>query len=607
MPGRAGCGEQMQPPCRRGWGWVLAAVVLCWSEALGAHAQKAPLSERIANALLQQLAEGQSAGAAAANWDDETGRQLEGLDAEWYNTANGDYFRYVKSKVDAYLDARRSDANDKKPAMQMTDAMLGRELLLLYRVTLAAKYYEAATELRNRLGSSCGIASAVPGTGHSAGGGSSLCMAEPFLAEYAAVFREQKDFAAITKDLLQWDDANHQQVVRSRGQPSSGAIGDDVSLAAALVDSLPYYPPDDEGRTQVIAVLDGIAAALAKQQNAASGALNATTGVPVPPPAACLYIYAILKGVRLGYLPARYSTTAQHAWESLGKTLDHLDARGAGIGAVLLAATEVDLAPTARLASGETVMVDAWYNSQQRKNAAGQMDYFHYKWSDFSDSGYSLLGHLFQSYGMSTEMLDSAPSKDKLSRTQSYIIVSPDIPIKNPNPHYMTESDAAEIASWVHDGGVLILMENDPPNADIAHLNLLADRFGIHFDDVLTHHIIGEHVEDGTIPVAPEGPVFHRPHTLYMKDTCTISLHGPATALLRDRGSVVMATAKYGRGTVFGMVDPWLYNEYTDGRKNPLVYGQFDNFSGGKELVRWLVEQHPGSGSGTEKDRKAEK
>ncbi len=165
----------------------------------------------------------------------------------------------------------------------------------------------------------------------------------------------------------------------------------------------------------------------------------------------------------------------------------------------------------------------------------------------------------------------------------------------------MTEHDAAEIAFWVREGGILILMENDPPNADITHLNLLADRFGIHFDNVLTHHILGEHVEEGTIPVAPDGKLFLQAHTLYMKDTCTISLREPATALLRDRGGIVMAAAKYGRGTVFAAVDPWLYNEYTDGRKNPQIYGQFDNFAGGKELVRWLLEQHPGAEARTGK------
>jgi unsaturated rhamnogalacturonyl hydrolase len=149
------------------------------------------------------------------------------------------------------------------------------------------------------------------------------------------------------------------------------------------------------------------------------------------------------------------------------------------------------------------------------------------------------------------------------------------------------------------------MMENDPPNADIAHLNLLADRFGIHFNDVLSHHILGEQVENGTIVVRPDGRLFHEAHTLYMKDTCSISLRGTASALLSDRGDVVMATAKYGRGTVFAAVDPWVYNEYTDGRKNAQIYARFDNFAGGRELVRWLLEQRSTTDSSSQKnDRK---
>jgi unsaturated rhamnogalacturonyl hydrolase len=152
----------------------------------------------------------------------------------------------------------------------------------------------------------------------------------------------------------------------------------------------------------------------------------------------------------------------------------------------------------------------------------------------------------------------------------------------------------------VKQGGVLILMENDDSaNADITQLNLLADRFGPHFDDVLHHHVLGENVQDGRIPVAGDGPFFRQSHTFYMKDTCAISLRGSARALLQDRGDVVMATVHYGHGTVFCAVDPWLYNEYTDGRKNPHVYSQFDNFAGGKELVQWLVQQRPSIDAGT--------
>jgi unsaturated rhamnogalacturonyl hydrolase len=75
-----------------------------------------------------------------------------------------------------------------------------------------------------------------------------------------------------------------------------------------------------------------------------------------------------------------------------------------------------------------------------------------------------------------------------------------------------------------------------------------------------------------------------------MKDTCTISVKNPATSLLQDKGDIMMATAKYGKGTVLAVVDPWLYNEYTDGRK---LSQQYDNFAAGKELVEWLLKSTP--------------
>ena len=48
-----------------------------------------------------------------------------------------------------------------------------------------------------------------------------------------------------------------------------------------------------------------------------------------------------------------------------------------------------------------------------------------------------------------------------------------------------------------------------------------------------------------------------------------------------------MAQARYGRGLVVAMTDPWLYNEYTDGKKLPAPY---DNYAAGQEFVQWVVE-----------------
>ena len=110
-----------------------------------------------------------------------------------------------------------------------------------------------------------------------------------------------------------------------------------------------------------------------------------------------------------------------------------------GVGAFLLAASEMEMSG-ATSGLGETVLLDAWYNSQTRTNAAGQTELFHYKWNDFANSGFSLFGHIWRSYGVATRTLTTAPTAEKLRGAQFYIIASPDNPSKNSQ-------------SALHDGG----------------------------------------------------------------------------------------------------------------------------------------------------------
>jgi unsaturated rhamnogalacturonyl hydrolase len=248
-----------------------------------------------------------------------------------------------------------------------------------------------------------------------------------------------------------------------------------------------------------------------------------------------------------------------------------------------------ETADLAKMGAGQKVLLDAWYNSQKRKNATGQNEYFHYKWDDSTNSGFSLFGQMFRSYGLITDTLYTAPTLAKLKDAQYYIIVSPDNPAKNPNPHYMTAADAKEIAEWVKRGGVLLMMENDPANADITHMDLLADTFGLHFNDVQAHHVIGDQHEMGRMEIPAGGPLFHHPHVLFMKDTCSLSLTKNAVSLLQYKGDILMGYAKYGKGAVYAVTDPWLYNEYTDGHNLPAEY---DNYAAGMELIPWLLQQH---------------
>ena len=596
--------------------WLAVLCVLVGAPSL---AQSAPNAERMAKAIISSQGEN---GPTALHWSEKTGLLLAGMDAAWYNSADGDDFRFVKQAVDAYLASKSTTAS---PQPTPADALMGSQLLFLYRVTLKPEYFRAASIERQRALAACGGLT----NGDQAvtqKDSANLCTAQPFLAEYARVFDSPQDFGTVTASFAKMEPAIETSFDTGKEKESGNASRE----LASLVDSLPYFTQNNPGRAQLLAILHRMADAIRQHQDTKTGLLYvAEQGSTASRSddlafSNCLLIYGILKAVRLGYLPSQDAAAAERAWRSVEQRFVHMDASGGmhlvdmahsintaggenagpgssvddvqlnGEGALLLAATEADLAPTATLAQGKKVLLDAWYNSQQRTNAAGQTEYFHYKWSDYTDSGYALLGHLFRSFGAETDTLYSPPTSANLKGASVYIIASPDIPIKNPNPQYLNNPEAAAIADWVKQGGVLVMMENDPPNADIDHLNLLADRFGIHFDNVLHHHILGEHVEDGTMHVTPGGPLFRHEHTLYMKDTCAISLQAPAVALFRDRGDVVMATAKYGHGTVFAAVDPWLYNEYTDGRKNPKIYGQFDNFAGGREFVHWLLLQIPG-------------
>ncbi len=633
---------------------LLALSVVLWL-AFGslAWSQQLSWSQRVANSAIRNWPGGRFVGPGAkSEWNYELAVLLNGIDATWYNTADGTYYQYTKQAIDSLVGPDGSISSYDAAANSLDNIALGRQLLLLYRVTQDARYYKAATLLHRQL-------SLQP---RNASGGlwqkqiypnqmwlDGLYMAEPFYAEYASVFHEPEDFADIAKHFSLIEE--HARSPRtgllyhaweeSRNQPwADKATGTSHIFWAAgmggymmaLVDTLPSFPKDDPNRATLLAMLNRTAAAVVRYQDKATGLWYQVLDRPgaagnyFESSAACMFTYALQKGVRLGYLPEQYSENASHAWQGILSHFVQTDTSGSvaitgtvkaighggspyrdgtyacyvgspvvsddpkGIGAFLLASTEMELAPAARIAAGKTMMIDAWFNSQQRQNMAGQEEYFHYKWSDHSDSGFSLFGHIFASHGATLDTLYQAPTLDRLKDAQFYIIVSPDNPSKNPHPHYVEPRDADEVAEWVKRGGVLVLMENDPANADITHLNLIADRFGIHFDDVLKRHVIDDQFAPGYVPVSGEGPIFRHTHTLYMKDTCGISLKAPATPLLEDKAGIVMAAAKYGKGTVFAVVDPWLYNEYTDHRK---VLPQQDNYAAGKEFVMWLLKQSP--------------
>jgi unsaturated rhamnogalacturonyl hydrolase len=259
-----------------------------------------------------------------------------------------------------------------------------------------------------------------------------------------------------------------------------------------------------------------------------------------------------------------------------------------GIGAFLLAANEMEISATQSIGKGKTVTLDSFFNNETRKDSTGRLMPYHYKWDELPNSGFSLWGNVFRTFGVKTETLTSAPTSASLRSTDIYIIVDPDTKEETENPNFVESDHIKAITEWVKSGGVLVLMGNDVGNAEFDHFNQLAKQFGIEFKKDSRNRVQGNEYATGRLVVSSPHPIFKTARNLFLKELSTLQLTSPAYAVLEDHGDKIMAVAKVGRGTVFAVGDPWLYNEYTDGRRLPPEY---DNYKAAVDLTRWLIEQ----------------
>jgi unsaturated rhamnogalacturonyl hydrolase len=582
-------------------------------------------------------------------WGYEEGVLLDGMAAEWHSTADGADFKYIKTAVDKYVTDDGTITGYKADGHTLDDIEMGRAVLLVYRVTQQAKYAKAAKFLHDQLELQPRTASG--GYWHKQIYPNQMWldgayMAEPFRAAYAVTFQEPKDFDDIAKQLLLMDEhmrdpktglMKHGWDVSKQMPWADKTTGLSPEVwaramgwyAMALVDVLDWMPKDHPQRAALIAALNRTDAAVVKYQDAKSGLWwqvmdkGERPGNYFETSASCMFVYSLAKGVRMGYLPQSYEANAKRGWEGIQKQFVTKGADGLmvldgtvkvgglggtpyrsgsyeyyvgekvgandskGIGAFLLAGSEMEQAPTEALGQGKTALVDAWFNSQTRKNAAGQTELFHYKWDDDANSGFSFFGRAFQRYGVKLATETTAPTSADLSNAQIYVLASPDIPVKNPAPHYMDKASGDAIQAWVKAGGVLILMENDVTNSEFEHFNTMSERFGIHFNPVIRNKVDGDKWEMGTVMIPAGTGVFEHAHKAYLKEICTIRVSGPAKAVVTDQGDVLMAVSKYGKGTVFAVVDPWIYNEYVD-RRNRLPV-EYDGFAAAIDLAGWAV------------------
>lgn len=398
----------------------------------------------------------------------------------------------------------------------------------------------------------------------------------------------------------------------------------------ALVDVLDHFPASHPSRPILINYFKNTCAALLKYQDAQSGCWyqvldkGSEQGNYLEASASSMFCYAFAKGVRMNYLDESYRVAAQKAYRGILSNFIEEDKEGKpslhktvsvgglggnpyrdgsyayylseplrsndlkGVGPFIMASIEMEIAEEHLLGKGKTVTLDYYFNNEYRKDANGKTERFHYTWDDKTDSGFWLWGNVFQDYGAQINALKTAPTREYLKNTQVYIIVDPDTPKETTNPNYITPEDVTNISEWVKEGGVLVLMANDTANAELKHFNKLTEVFGVQFGNKNLNFVTNNQFEQGLVLVPEKHPIFKDARRLFIKEVCTLLLKKPAIANISQGKDVIMATAPYGKGMVFIVTDPWLYNEYVNGKKLP---ASFDNFKAMKELSKWLLEQ----------------
>jgi unsaturated rhamnogalacturonyl hydrolase len=584
-----------------------------------------------------------------ARWSYDQSVILKGIEGLWKATGDKKYFDYIQKSMDHFVQEDGTVRTYRVDEFNIDHIAAGRNVLLLYNVTGREKYYKAVQLFREQLREH--PRTNEGGFWHKKVYPyqmwlDGLYMGEPFYAEYAKTFGEDTAFNDIARQFILMEihsldlktglmyhgyDESRQQKWADKTTGRSPhfwarAMG---WYGMGLVDVLEIFPADHPKRNELVQILNRYAKAVSKVQDAKTGLWWDILDMPgrdknyFEASASSMFVYAMAKGVRLGLLPQSYLAVAKKGYDGILKTFikeenGQTNLHGTvsvsglggnpyrdgsfeyymsekvivndakGVGAFLQAANEMEMLPTLNYGKGKTVVLDYYFNNEWRKDASGRDIRYHYTWDDRMNSGFALFGDVFHSYGAQTKSLESAPTKNNLKGADVYIIVDPDTEKETAKPNYIDEANAKNIADWVKEGGVLILMSNDKGNADLEHTNILASKFGVKFNEDNYNLVQNDRFEQGAVTIPANNPVFKTAKKVYIKELSTLQVKAPAKTILTKEGKNIIAVAQYGKGSVFIIGDPWLYNEYTDGRK---LTPDFDNYKAMQDLARWAIDQ----------------
>jgi len=269
-------------------------------------------------------------------------------------TGDENYYNYAKGYADSLVDENGNIYKYNKENYNLDQINPGKMFFILYDRTKDPRYEKVIQTLKEQLDSQPRIAEGgfwhkkvYPDQMWLDG----LYMSAPFYAEYAARYNRPEDFQDVISQFLIVARHTYDPVTglyrhafdASRKMPWADSITGQAPHAwgramgwfsMAIVDVLDFIPEEQPGRDDLIAILQGMVEKLSEIQDPHTGGWyqvldrSGDPGNYIETSCTAMFTYSILKGVRKGYLDARYLDAAKKAYNGLIDNFISVDNEG---------------------------------------------------------------------------------------------------------------------------------------------------------------------------------------------------------------------------------------------------------------------------------------
>lgn len=331
--------------------FVFALSAVCKKPSFSQIAQ--PWSVRMTESLMtRQPEQGRMAGWSAPLWEYTPGLELKAVLNVWEKTRDQRYLDYVLAYYDKSIQEDGSIPMYKPSDYNIDRINPGKPLFRLYEITGKEKYRKALFLLRDQMKTHPRVSTGgfwhkkiYPNQMWLDG----IYMASPFLAQFAVTFNEPALLDDVADQIILmeryardaktgllyhgWDESREQRWADPATGHSPNFWGRGMGwYAMALVDALDFFPADHPKRAEIIAILQRLATAVTKVQDRKAGVWYQVldqagrAGNYAESSASCMFVYALAKGIRNGYLDSRFQDNVTRGYAGILKEFITVDA-----------------------------------------------------------------------------------------------------------------------------------------------------------------------------------------------------------------------------------------------------------------------------------------